>query len=92
VVLGEAMASSLPIITTKVGAHAEAVEDGKSGYVIDVDDIDALRDRLLRLANDPELVLRMGRRAREVGEERFDMDKNANRIADILVSLQGRGA
>jgi glycosyltransferase involved in cell wall biosynthesis len=88
VVLGEAMASSLPIITTKVGAHAEAVEDGKSGYVIDVDDIDALRDRLERLANDAELVLRMGRRAREVGEERFDMDKNANRIADILVGLR----
>jgi glycosyltransferase involved in cell wall biosynthesis len=32
VVLGEAMAACLPIITTRVGAHAEAVEDGRSGW------------------------------------------------------------
>jgi glycosyltransferase involved in cell wall biosynthesis len=87
VVLGEAMASSLPIVTTRVGAHAEAVEDGKSGYVIDVDDREALRDRLERLAADPEALLRMGRRAREIGAERFDMEKNANRILDILLGL-----
>jgi hypothetical protein len=88
VVLGEAMASSLPIITTRVGAHAEAVEDGKSGFVIDVDDAQALRDRLERLAADPELSHRMGQRAREIGAERFDMEKNANRILDILVTLR----
>lgn len=87
VVLGEAMASSLPIITTRVGAHAEAVEDGKSGYVIDVDDVAALKDRLERLAGDSEAALKMGRRAREIGAERFDMEKNANRILDILVAL-----
>ncbi len=87
VVLGEAMASSLPIITTRVGAHAEAVEDGESGFVIDVDDAGALRDRLERLAAHPELCARMGQRSRRIGEERFDMTKNANQIADLLVDL-----
>jgi glycosyltransferase involved in cell wall biosynthesis len=87
VVLGEAMASSLPIVTTRVGAHAEAVEEGKSGFVIEADDADALRDRLERLAQDPELCARMGRRSREIGEARFDMNKNANRIADLLLEL-----
>jgi glycosyltransferase involved in cell wall biosynthesis len=87
VVLGEAMASSLPIITTRVGAHAEAVDDGESGFLLDVDDGAALRERIERLANDPELSARMGRRSRQIGEERFDMDKNANRIADLLIEL-----
>ena len=87
VVLGEAMASSLPIVTTRVGAHAEAVVEGESGFVIDVDDADALRDRLERLARDPELARKMGRRSREVGEQRFDMDRNANRIADLLLAM-----
>lgn len=87
VVLGEAMASSLPIITTRVGAHAEAVVDGESGFVLDVDDADGLRDRIARFVQDPELARRMGRRSRQIGEERFDMQKNANAMADLLRDL-----
>jgi glycosyltransferase involved in cell wall biosynthesis len=87
VVLGEAMASSLPIVTTRVGAHAEAVEDGESGFVIDVDDGEALRRSLERLATDPGLCARMGQRSRRLGEARFDMNKNANQIADLLVDM-----
>jgi glycosyltransferase involved in cell wall biosynthesis len=90
VVLGEAMASSLPIITTAVGAHAEAVENDRSGFIVGVGDGRALGDRLEHLAGDPELAARMGKRSREIGEERFDMHVNANRIADILVGMAGR--
>jgi glycosyltransferase involved in cell wall biosynthesis len=91
VVLGEAMASCLPIITTRVGAHPEAVEEGGSGYLLAVDDAEALRDRLTRLAADRELTFKMGQRSRKIGEDRFDMHKNANAIADMLVGL-ARGA
>lgn len=90
VVLGEAMASELPIITTRVGAHAEAVEDGKSGFLLDKDDAEGLRERIQRLVNEPELLRSMAKRSREIGEERFDMQKNANRIADLLVQLAAR--
>ncbi|HKQ71157.1 MAG TPA: glycosyltransferase family 4 protein [Polyangiaceae bacterium] len=90
VVLGEAMAACLPIITTRVGAHAEAVDDGQSGFVLGVDDAEGLRDRLERLAGDRDLAFRMGQASRRIGEERFDMHKNANRIADILVELGTR--
>lgn len=91
VVLGEAMASALPIITTRVGAHAEAVEDGESGFVLEKDDAAGLRERIELLAGDPERAARMGRRSREIGEARFDMYKNANRIADLLVAIaQGK--
>ena len=87
VVLGEAMASGLPIITTRVGAHGEAVEDGGSGFLMEKDDGRTLAERLRQLADDPELVRRLGRRAREIGEERFDMHRNANRIADLLLEI-----
>jgi glycosyltransferase involved in cell wall biosynthesis len=87
VVLGEAMAASLPIITTRVGAHAEAVEHGKSGYLIDVDDGTALREHLFTLARNPALAGRMGQRARAIAEERFDMAKGAATIADTLLRL-----
>lgn len=91
VVLGEAMASQLPIITTRVGAHAEAVVDGESGFVIGKDDFEALKNRVGRMLADPELVARMSERSRKLGEERFDMQKNADQIGDLLLGLvQGR--
>jgi glycosyltransferase involved in cell wall biosynthesis len=90
-VLGEAMASGLPIISTRVAAIPEAVDDGQSGFLIDCDDAEALRDRLERLARDPALRARMGEKSRRMGKARFDMDKNANRIADLLVEMAARG-
>jgi glycosyltransferase involved in cell wall biosynthesis len=89
VVIAEAMAASLPIVTTRVAAIPEVIEDGESGYLVDVDDAEALRDRLQALAVSPELRLRMGARSRRIAKDRFDMDKNANRIAEILLDLGG---
>jgi Glycosyl transferases group 1 len=87
VVLGEAMASQLPIITTRVGAHAEAVVDGQSGFVIEKDDVERLRSSVRQLLDDPGLVRRMSERSRALGEERFDMQKNADKIGDLLLGL-----
>lgn len=86
-VLGEAMASGLPIITTRVGAHPEAIEEGHNGFLVDVDDEAALAARLALLAQDRDLCARMGRESRRIGTARFDMDKGAKRIGDILVGL-----
>jgi glycosyltransferase involved in cell wall biosynthesis len=91
VVLGEAMAASIPIVTTRVAGVPEAILEGESGFLVDRDDEAALRDRLTRLATDPALRARMGLAARRFGEQRFDMQKNANQIADVLVALS-RGA
>jgi glycosyltransferase involved in cell wall biosynthesis len=90
VVLGEAMASALPIITTPVGAHAEAVRDGQTGYLIDADDLSALHDRIERLIAQPGLALEMGRRGRILGEDRFDARKNAQAIGDMLIEAARR--
>jgi glycosyltransferase involved in cell wall biosynthesis len=87
VVLGEAMACGLPIITTRVGAHAEAVKDGETGYLIDIDAADALADRLLRLAADPALAAELGRKARARGEQLFDVRKNADEIARTMLEI-----
>jgi glycosyltransferase involved in cell wall biosynthesis len=90
IVLAEAMAFSLPIVATRVGGIPEAVEDGENGFIVDVDDAQALGERLERLTNSAELRLKMGRRSRQIGERAFDIQLNANRIADLLVDLGRR--
>jgi glycosyltransferase involved in cell wall biosynthesis len=84
VVLGEAMAAGLPIVTTAVGAQPEAVRDGHSGIIIAPGDVDALGRALRRLADDPELRRAMGQEGRRIGEARFDARKNAERLAGVI--------
>jgi glycosyltransferase involved in cell wall biosynthesis len=86
VVLGEAMAAGLPIVTTDVGAQPEAVQDGESGVVVRPGDVEALGRALRRLAQDPALRTRMGERGRQLAEQRFDARVNALRLCDVIES------
>lgn len=88
----EAMAAGLPVVATRVGALAEAITDGVEGYLIDVGDVDALADRLVRLASDPDLRERMGASARRKASAEFSLDVMAERLADLYGELTRRKA
>lgn len=67
VVINEACAAALPVITTRqTGAAYDLVEDGRSGFVLEHDDIDGFADRLLRLIDEPALREKFGQRSREL--------------------------
>ena len=61
----EAMGAGLPVITTRQNGAGELLSEGQDGYVIDSPwALDALAQRLRRLATDDEQRRRMGRQAR----------------------------
>ncbi|MDD3895152.1 MAG: glycosyltransferase family 4 protein [Syntrophomonadaceae bacterium] len=57
----EAMRSGLPVIASDVGGTRESVIDDETGFLIPRGDIDILKDRLLKLINDPDLRGQMGK-------------------------------
>jgi glycosyltransferase involved in cell wall biosynthesis len=66
VVIVEAMASGLPIVTTShVGAVADLVRDGVNGRVVQPGDVTGLAQALAQLVSDDTLRKRMGECARE---------------------------
>ncbi len=69
----EAMSWGLPVVTTPVGGIPEVVTDGVEGFLVQPNDVGALRDALSRLISDPDLRLRMGKAARE-SVKRFDIE------------------
>ena len=73
-VVVEAMACGLPVITTACGPD-ELVRDGIEGFIVPTRDPDAIADRLDRLYRDPELRRTMARnaqaRAREFSWQHF---------------------
>lgn len=65
-VINEAMASRLPIVTTnRVGAVADLVRDGVNGRVVAPGDVPALAEALTQLVGNDALRAEMGKRAAE---------------------------
>ena len=60
-VVDEAMACSLPIVSTsEAGEIRDRVADGVNGYIVPAEDAPALADKMELLAQDPEARARMG--------------------------------
>ena len=86
----EAMAQGRPAIVTTAGGLPEMVDDGESGFVVPIDDVDALADRIERLFGDRELVSDMGHRARNRVAERFAVEKTVEETLALYLRLLGR--
>jgi len=90
-VLMEAMASGLPIVTTSVGAINEEVEDGVTGFVIPPGDATALADRTMRLVVNPELRCEMGVAGRRAASRSFNGSKNYPHLLAVCKSCVDLG-
>lgn len=69
-VINEAMANGLPVITTnKCVAGVELVKDGWNGFIVDVDDSEMLSKRINEIINDKELMLEMSSNSLKVSSK-----------------------
>jgi glycosyltransferase involved in cell wall biosynthesis len=83
----EAMATGLPVVTTRVGGIPELVDHGRSGFLVEPGDEEGLARALRDLVGSPELRVRMGAEGRRVVELRFDAARTTARLLDLLESL-----
>lgn len=81
-VLAEAMACGLPVVSTTVGAIPEVVEDGVTGLLVPPDDPRALADAINTLLSDPQRRKAMGIAGGERVEKYFTWDKVADRVLE----------
>lgn len=86
VVLMEASACGLPVISTYHSGIPEVVIDQKSGYLVPEKDVDALADKIEHLINHPEKWADMGREGRKIVEENYDIKKLNLRLVEIYES------
>jgi len=67
----EAMACELPVIATRVGGLPEVVDDGVTGFLSPVGDIDKMAEDTYRLLTDKKFRRQMGRAARASAIARY---------------------
>lgn len=76
----EAMARGIPTVATAVGGVPQVIEDGVNGFLVDVDDVGALSDKLAILLMEPGLRKKVGAASRDSVARSFGVDKSIKQL------------
>ena len=80
----QAMACGLPVVSTPVGAIAEAVQDNFTGFLVTPKDATALADALAKLMADAVLREQMGQAGLTFAQQAFGIDVMLDRMTAVF--------
>ncbi|MEU4197390.1 glycosyltransferase [Kribbella sp. NPDC026611] len=90
-VVVEAFAQGVPVVTSRLGALAELVDDGETGALTEPGDPEGLR-KAIGLVADPETSIAFGERARQVYLDRFTPERDVLATERIYTDAIARHA
>jgi colanic acid/amylovoran biosynthesis glycosyltransferase len=88
-VIMEAMATGLPVVSTRIGGIPEMVIDNETGFLVRPDDPVALADAIEKVINDRSLGQKLGRAGYGRAQKLFSIEKN---VRDLCVLLDAHRA
>lgn len=80
----EAMAQSLPVVSTRHAGIPEAVRDGLTGYLVDEGDTAGMAERLVTLAANLSLRRQMGEAGWQVAKARYSWERERAELLNVL--------
>jgi glycosyltransferase involved in cell wall biosynthesis len=83
----EAQAMEIPVVASNVGGVSEAVQDGKTGILVEPRNIESLANTVIKLIANPELRKRMGKNGRQFVVDNYDLRKNVLLLEDIYRNI-----
>jgi glycosyltransferase involved in cell wall biosynthesis len=83
----EAQYFKRPVVATNVGGVKDTIEDGKTGFLVEPEDIDAFAEKLQLLINDASLRETMGKAGRRLVAEKFSKQKEVAALKNLYLSL-----
>jgi colanic acid/amylovoran biosynthesis glycosyltransferase len=84
-VIMEAMAASLPVISTEVGGIGEMVVNEETGFLVAQNDPEACAAAMAKLLHQTNLARELGANARARCAELFSLEKNVRDLREILL-------
>jgi glycosyltransferase involved in cell wall biosynthesis len=90
VALMEAMACSVPVISTGVSGIPELLRDGQAGYIVSEKNVEALADALELLLGDAALAKRFGEAGRAAVCQGFDIRKTSRVLRGLFAEAIAR--
>lgn len=83
-VLVEAMASGVPVVSTRISGIPELITDGADGLLVEPHDPAALALAMARVLTDPDFAGRLSRAGRRKVERLFDIRTTTDRLHGLL--------
>ncbi|WP_027880033.1 glycosyltransferase family 4 protein [Mesoflavibacter zeaxanthinifaciens] len=83
----ESMALQKPVVNTSIGWAQELIDDGVNGYLVHPTETDTYVSTILKLFNDQELCLQIGKAARVKTELTFDIETLVQQNIDYYMSV-----
>lgn len=80
----EAMALSLPVVSTRHAGIPEAVLDGQTGYLVEEGASSSMGERISALAQNPDLRWRLGLAGWQRARERFTWQRERETLLSLL--------
>ena len=84
----EAMAFSIPVVSTRVGAIPEVVEDRVTGLLVPPNNSEKLANAIEYLIKNPDVAETMGRNGMKRVKEKFLWDKNIEKLERIYIDVR----
>jgi colanic acid/amylovoran biosynthesis glycosyltransferase len=85
-VIMEAMATGLPVVSTRIGGIPEMVVDNETGFLVQPNDVMALADVIEKVTNDRSLGQRLGQAGYERAQKLFSIEKNVREFRVLICS------
>lgn len=79
----EAMACGVPVVASRVGGLPEVIEDGRSGFLFPVKDVDEAAEKAVNVLKDTDLYRSVRREALNTATQKFGMDKIVGQYEDL---------
>ncbi len=86
VVLMEAMAAGVPVVTTRIAGIAELVDDGQAGTLVPPGNTGALSDAIDDLLNDPDKRAAFGHAGHQKVDAEFNIAKESAWLRQVMAA------
>jgi L-malate glycosyltransferase len=86
----EAMAAGLPVVGTDVEGIKDVVIHEKNGFLVQLEDVDGLRDALYRLLNDESLRERCGHESKSLVANTYSLERCINEYQNLFLSVRSK--
>lgn len=83
----EAMASGLPVIATCVSGFKEVIEDKVSGFLVPIDDVQAMAKYMAKLFYNVEIRRKVGIEGRKRVEKLYNWKDNVSKLEEVYLNI-----
>jgi glycosyltransferase involved in cell wall biosynthesis len=87
IILLEAQAAGLPVVSSALGGAKEGILDGRSGFQCEEKDIFVIADRLVEILSNPHMAFEMGSAGRQFVSDKFDIHRCTSNLEKFYTDV-----